>query len=398
MTGPLEGIRVLDFSRALAGALATTILADLGAEVIMIESPRRAPGGLSKGGFVTFIFQGIDARYNYEARGKKSLLLDFQSLKGKEVLYELVKRSDVVLDNWRAGTSQRLGLDYDTLKGINPKIITCSITGYGSTGPYKDRPCYDTIAAAQSGLLSVGDPSSPPSPFGPPLVDDATGIYAAQGVTAALYHREKTGEGQRVEVCLLDVAVSLLTYFPTMYFASGIIPRPKEQAWGQVAVAGIFKTQDDYIATGVITDRHWRPFCKALGREEWADDPKFSTEVKRVENRGILLPLVREVLASKTTSYWVDALVREGVPVAPVNPLDKALSDPQVIHSNIIITIQGAEGKPVKVPGNPIRMSSAPTQFYGPAPARGQHTEEILRQVLNYPQQKIEELRQEGVI
>ena len=399
MRGPLDGIRAVDFSRTLAGAEASAILASLGAEVIMIESPRRAPGGIGKGGLPATTVQGVDGRYNYEVRGKKSLLLDYQSPQGREVFYDLVKVTDVVINNWRPGTAEKAGLGYNTLSRVNPRVVCCEITGYGSQGPYRDRPSYDIIAAAHAGVMSFGgEPGRSPLVFGLPIVDMSTGMNAAHGVTAALYEREKTGRGQRVEACLMDVALSLLIYFPTIYQLSGSVLPPPGRRMHQVALSGVLPTKDGHISMGIITDRHWGPFCQAVGRPQWAQDPRFATEKDRAKNKDLLWSLVEGVFQERTAREWEDALARAGVPAAPVLTLDQVLADPHVREGDMFVTIEGAEGKPVQVLSSPIRFSASPRPKYGPAAKPGQHTEEILTNLLAYPPDRVRQLQSEGVI
>lgn len=399
MTGPLEGIRVLDLSRTLAGAHTATILADLGAEVICIEPPQRDPSSISKGGLAGAIYNGIDARYNYQVRNKKSLTLNLNREAGRRIFYDLVKVSDVVVENYRPGVAERRGIGYDVLKEINPRLIYCSITGFGSSGPYKDRPAWDLISQAISGLMSItGEPGRPPVVIGVPIVDTATAMNAAQAITAALLWRERTGQGQKVETSLLETGVSLLIYYPTMYAAAGTVPGPHGSSLPMIALNGAFKTKDGYVMTGVLHERQWLNFCQAIGREDLARDPRFETEPKRLENKEELLRIVSGVFLERTTEEWVEVLNRHDVAAAPVNTLDKVVADPQVQHLGLIFTMEGVEGKPIKMVGAPYRFSAFPKLEFRTAPKVGQHTEEILSSLLGYGREEIESLRHEGVI
>lgn len=397
--GPLAGVWGVDFSRTLAGANCATILSDLGAEMIMIDSPTRSPGGIAKGGLPGTIFGGIDARYNYHSRGKKSLSLDVGSPKGREVFLDLVKKIDVVTNNWRPGTAEKLGVDYQGLRQVNPGIICCGITGYGTKGPYRDRASWDTIAAAHTGILSIsGEPEAPPTLIGGAIMDVSTSVWAALGIIAALHERQRTGVGQQVDISLFEVGLSLLIYLPTMYAASGIVPGPSGTVLPQAPLAGLFPTQDGHIATGVLGDRQWRPFCKALGREEWADDPRFATEELRHEHKELLWSIVRETFTMRTSAEWVDALVREGIAASSVNNIAQALADPQTSALNAVVSVQGAEGKPVQVVRSPVNFSQHPAPSYDPVPKLGQDTEDLLSHLLGYSQSRIDELRQARAI
>lgn len=395
---PLSGIRVADLSRTLAGTFCATTLADLGAEVFMVEVPSRGPSGISKNGLASTTAGGVDSRGNYECRSKKSITINIHDPKGLELFYEFVKHLDVVQYNWRAGTAERLGLDYDTLSQINPRVIVCSITGYGTRGPYRDRGSFDTVAAAHTGILSLTGPSEgPPMLLGQPIVDYSTAQWACQGILAALHHRERTGLGQLVEVSLYEVGLNTHTWFPTQYLLSGKPTKAPGWVVGMLSVAGIFQTSDGYIALGILGDRSFGPFCRVLGRPEWAEDPRFLDETLRMQHKRELQTLVREVIAQQPIDYWVERLVEARVPVAPVNTLEEALSDPQTEALGCIVTVQGLEGKPVPVVRPPINLSRHQPS-YGPVPQPGQHTEEVLRDILGRSPDEVRQLQEEGIV
>ena len=395
---PLGGVRGVDFSRTLAGALSSNILSDLGADMIMVEVPSRGPRGIAKSGLPGTTTGGVDARGNYECRGKRSVVLNLHEPRGLEIFREMAKHLDIVQNNWRPGTAERMGVDFQTLSKINPRIICCSISGYGSKGPYRDRGSFDSVAAAHTGILSMsGEPDGPPMLAGQPFVDYSTAVWASHGILAALYHREHTGVGQHVEVSLFEVGLSTHAFFATQHLLSGKIPRAPGWSVGMFSLAGIFPTQDGHVTLGVLGDRSFPPFCRALDRPEWAEDPRFVTEAERMKHKRLLLAQVHEVMAQKPTEYWVERLLEARVPVAPVNNLDAALSDPHTQALGCVITVDGAEGKPVPMVRGPVNLSNhQPT--YEPVPRTGQHTAEVLQGLLGYSQHETQQLQEEGIV
>ena len=383
----LKGVRVLEISQYLAGPYAGMILSDLGAEVIKIEPPglrQIGDGGLNSDDFVVLA----------TCRNKKSMVLNFKEQGGKEIFYDLVKNADVVLDNYRPGVLEKLGFDYENLKNINPRIISCSITGFGSTGPYKDRPAFDLILQAMSGGMSItGNP--PPVRSGLSISDCVGGMWAAQGVVAALYSREHTGEGKRVEVALLDGQVALLYARVPAFFHMGNITGGPDIARPTYR---IYKTKDGHIVIAAIGgERFWPALCRGLGREELAIDPRFESVVKRNENVKELTSIMEEIMSSRSTEEWVERFVNEGVPVGPVNTIDKVLSDPQVLHQQMVVPVDWVQGETIWLAGNPIKVSGIEQTFESP-PDIGQHTEEIMSQLLEYSDTKIAELRRNQII
>lgn len=392
MGGALEGVRVLDLTQTLAGPFGSMILADLGAEVIKIEPPGRrqtVEGGTT--------FKGETVHFLAINRSKKSIILDLKASKGKEVFYDLARKADVVFDNYRAGVLDRLGIDYETLKSLNPRIISCSVTGFGSTGPYRDRPAYDLIVQAMSGGMSItGEP--PPARAGIPIGDLSGGMFAAHGIMAALYARERTRVGQRVEVSLLDGQIALLTYCVPDYFVSGKMVGPVGVGQRADPTYRMFKTKDTHIVIAIAPgSRFWQNLCRALGREDLATDPRFDSFARRRENVAELTSIIEEILLSKTAEEWLELLVKEDVPAGPVNTIDKALADPQVGHQKMVVPVDYVLGGELKLAGNPIKMSGVEQVFKSP-PTFGQHTEEVLSQLLGYSEAKISELKREKVI
>ena len=394
METALSGVRILDLSRQLAGPYCSMILGDLGAEIIKIEpvSGRTEPTG-------PYSYKGQDAYFMSVNRSKKSITLDLRTDKGREVFYDLVRISDVVLNNFRPSVPERLKIDYDILKEINPRIICCSITGFGSDGPYRDRPAYDMVAQALSGVMSItGEPGRPPVRSGVAISDQGAGMFAAHGILAALYARERTGVGRKVETSLLETTIALLAYEASYYLLSGVVPGPVGSGHRTLAVYNAFETRNGYIAVAAIN--RVPALCKAVGREELTQDPRFS-ESQISEHRQELLAILQEVFLTKDTDEWLELLTEADVPCGPVNTLDKALSDPQVLARDMVISVNHTLGGQIKQTGNPIKMSTTPPdmrqKFLSP-PLLGEHTDEVLSQLLGYSPEKIDRLRQEKII
>lgn len=378
--GPLEGVRILDLCFAhLAGPFASMILADLGAEVIRIEPPG---GRASDVAGAPPMFKGESVYFLAFNRNKKSIVLDLKSQRGKEIFHKLTLKSDVVLDNFRRGVTERLSVDYNTLKKINPRIICCSITGFGDTGPYKNRISFDLIAQAMGGGMSItGEPGRPPCRAGLPIGDGLAGLFATIGIVAALYAREHTKLGQRVDIALLDSQIALLSYIAAYYLVAGQLPGPQGSGHPTNPVYRACKTKDGYIAIGA-QGPFFTPLCKTLGIGELADDPRFDSESKRLRNKRQLWTLLERIFITKTTSKWEKILVKAGIAAGPVNSVDKALTDPQVRYRKMVITLHHPAGGRIKLAGNPIKMSEASDEFFSYPPAYGQHTDEVLAQLL----------------
>lgn len=397
--GPFDGIRILDISRTLAGAYAAGILADLGAEVIWVENKAKAEGGISPRNLAGTMVNGIDGRFNFQCRNKKGVTINLDHPQGREVFYDLVRASDALVENYRPGVTEKKGLDYATLSRINPRLVYCSVTGFGYTGPYRQRASWDLIGQAGSGLMSVvGEPERPPSIVGFPIIDTCTGMNAAQALMAALFWQQRTGEGQWVQTSLLETGLALSTYFPTMYYAGARVPAPHGSALPTLAVNGAFRTRDSYVMTGAIHERQWKSLCRALGRPELSEDPRYSSEEKRLERQSELLAIVGEVFLTRTTVEWVEVLNAEDVAAAPVNRLDEALADPQVAALGMVVEVEGVEGRPVKMLAAPYHFSAFPHLEYRRSPHPGEHTREVLSSLLGYSADRIAELEQLQVV
>ena len=394
METALEGLRVLDLSEIGAGPFCSMVLADLGAEVIRVSPPERKTRPA-----VTGEFLGHDVYYFTLNRNKKSITLDIR--RARKVFYDLAEKADVVLDNYRPGVMEKLGVDHDSLKLVNPGIVSCPITGFGPTGPHAHRPAYDLIAAALSGsmwLAGEGETGPLVSPFF--IADIAAGMLACHGILAALYARERTGLGQKVDTSVLEAQIALMFVPAAHYFITGQMPGKAGSGHGLPTAApyGTFRTRDGFVAVG--GHRFFEKLCQALGRPDLLGDPRFDTPVKRRENKAQLLSLLQEIFLTRTTAQWLEALEAGDVPCAPVNRMDEGLADPQVLERGMVAQVD-YQGTPIKGLGNPIKLSATPPDkrgVYRSPPAIGQHTREVLSQLLGYSESKIEELEKQGAI
>lgn len=393
MLGLLAGARILDLSHMLAGPFGSMMLGDLGAEVIKIEplegDPMRRMGPH---------FYGTESAYYLSAnRSKKSLTLNLQSEHGRAIFYELVKKSDVVYDNFRPGVTQKLKIDYATLKPINPRIICCSISGFGQTGPYRDRPAFDIAIQGLSGAMSITGTKEQPARMGIAMGDLAGGMFGAFAVAAALYHREKTGEGCCIDLSLLDSLTALLTYVAQYYFHDGVVPGPQGTEHLSVVPYQSFKVKDGFLVVAAFTEKFWQGLCRALDLPHLVDDPRFLTNDDRRVNKQALIPILREAFAQRTLDEWKLRLDAEGVPWGPVNTIDRVFADPQILTRQMKIEVEHLTIGKLPMLGNPVKVAGMPEE-YAPPPLHGQHTETILRDWLSYSIEEIKRLRDEGVI
>lgn len=398
MNKPLAGIRVLDLTHMLSGPYCGMILADLGAETIKIE-PLQGEG--TRKLLATDpenSLDGMGAYYITLNRNKQSVCIDLKSDDGKETFYQLVEKADVVLNNFGAGVPERLGIDYNTLKKRNKRIITCSITGFGSDGPNFKRPSFDQVAQATGGGMSItGTDPAHPVRAGIPIGDLGGGMFAVMGVQAALLEREKSGEGQDVDISMLDCQISLLNYMATMYFMSGKDPFPIGNSHFVHVPYNTFKTSDGFIVIAVITDNFWQNLKTVVDVDAFNDD-KYDTQPGRWQAQDFINQTLNDVLSTQTSAYWIEQLEKARIPCAPVNKFSQALSDEQVLHRNMVVDLKHPDGKTTRGPGNPIKLSRSNEESFSPAPALGQHTDEVLTSLLNLSAEQIHGLKQRGVV
>jgi crotonobetainyl-CoA:carnitine CoA-transferase CaiB-like acyl-CoA transferase len=379
----------------LSGPYGSMILADLGAEVIKIEEPEKGDGTRSLG---QYYLEGESAYFISINRNKKSITLNLKTEEGREVFYKLVEKSDVVFDNFRPGIVEKLKVDYDTLKKINPGIICSSVSGFGQNGPYRDRPAFDLVLQAIGGAMSItGEPEGAPVRMGIPTGDLAGGMFAAHGVMAALYNREKTGVGCRIDVGLLDSQVSMLTYVAEYVMCGGEIPKPIGSGHQSVVPYQAFKTGDIYIVIAVFVEKFWHLLCDVMDLKELENDPRFESNDKRRENRDELIPLLQEQLLTRPGDEWLKLLAEAGVPSGPINSIDRVLKDPQLLARNMVPEVEHPTCGPVSMLGNPIKITDIPETFL-PPPTLGLHTEEILTGLAGLSSEQIKDLKDKNVI
>ena len=396
---PLEGIKVLDLTHMLAGPYAGMVLADLGAEVVKVEP--LGTGEMTRGLLSddpNNSFKGFGAYFLTLNRNKKSVSLDLKHAQGLQVFYDLVKSTDVVLNNFSAGVVKKLKIDYDHLSKINPKIITCSITGFGETGKHSSRPAYDQIVQAYSGGMSItGADASTPTRAGIPIGDLGSGLFSVIGMLSALLSREKTGKGQHLDLSLLDVQISLLTYMATMQTLSGVNPEPIGNAHFVHVPYNSFTTKNGFVVIAVITDAFWKELLNIVDVDNLRKE-EFQSSTGRLQNQKFIESELNKKLSTETSEHWINALNSAKVPCAPINSFSQALSDEQVIHRNMVVEVEHPDGGKVKMPGNPIKLSYTDEDSFSPPPHLGQHTKETLIEWCNYSESEINELIKKKVI
>ena len=394
--GPLEGIRVLDLTKVLAGPFCTMILADLGAEVIKIEKP--GVGDDSR--YFTPFIKGQSAYFININRGKKSIVINLKNPKGKELFLKLVKKADVVVENFKPGTMEKLGLGYDVLKKVNPRIIYASISGFGQYGPYRDRLAYDLIAQAMGGIMSItGWPFSPPTRTGTAIADILAALFCCVGILSALRARDKTGEGRRIDVSLVDSVMSACEAYVEMYLVEGKVPTRIGNRYEFIYPYDTFEAKDGWIAIGIGNEEMWARFCKATNMMWMLEDPKFSTNEARLENHAEVKRVVEDWTRNKTVKEILDILLKYEIPCGPVYSMDEVCNDPHIAKAReMVVEIDQPNVGKMRIVGCPIKMTPTGASIRRPAPLLGQHTDEILKEVLGLSNEEIKRLREENVI
>ena len=395
MARALDGIKIIDFSKALAGPYCTMLLADMGAEVIKVEMP--GSGDDSRGWGPPFI-EGEAAYFLSVNRNKKSITLNLKDDKAKEIALKIIAKADIVLESNRPGVMTKLGLDYETVKKINPGIIYCSISGFGQTGPYSKRPGFDQVIQGYGGIMGLtGEKGGGPLKVGIAVTDIATGMFAATGILTALFHRERTGQGQHVDASMLDGQVSWLTYQAGRYLASGDVPRRIGSAHPLIVPYQDFEAIDGFINIAAGNDNLWKKFCKATDLAQIADDPKFATNPKRVENRDEVVAIVSKKIKTKTMQEWLDILNDAGVPCGPIYTVDQIFKDPQVLAREMLVEIDHPKCGKIQVTGSPIKLSETPAEITTHPPMLGEHNSSILQE-FGFSEEDITKLKEDKVI
>jgi formyl-CoA transferase len=393
---PLSGYRVLDLSRILAGPYGAMMLGDQGAEVIKVERPGTGDDTRTWG---PPFAGGESAYYLCCNRNKKSIAVDLKSPAGVNVVQELAKLSDVLIENFTPGLMKRFGLDYETLREINPRLVYASISAYGQDGPYRDRPGYDMVLSAVGGLMFItGERDGNPCKVGVAITDVLTGVHTAGAITSALLWRERSGRGQYLDISLLDIQVSGLANIASNYLVAGQEAKRWGTAHESIIPYQVFGTKDRPIAIAVANQKLWINFCKLIGKEEWMDDPRFESNPKRVENREALLPLLNDVMAQKTCDEWLELFVETAIPCGPVNDMQHLFADEQVRHRNMIAEVPHPTIGTLRLGGIPIKYSETPATIRLHPPLLGEHTDEVLADLLGYAPEKIAALKQQGAI
>ncbi len=394
MSGPLRGVRVLDLTRVLAGPYTTMVLADLGAEVVKVEEPGVGDEARRIGPFL----DGVSAYFVSINRGKKSLTLNLKTEAGRRLFLDLTQQVDILVENYRPGVMQRLGLDYETLKGMQPRLVYAACSGFGQTGPYAHRGAYDMIAQGMGGVMSItGELGGTPVRVGTSIGDIAAALFTTIGILAALNHARATGQGQLVDVGMLDCQVAILENAIVRHLATGEIPGPLGSRHPSIAPFEAFPAADGYVILAVGT-KQWERFCSAIGRLDLVAHPHFATNALRAEHVDELKEVLAPITRRRSVAAWVSEMEAIGVPCGPVNTVDRVVQDPQVKAREMLVEVQDAEAGPITVAGLPIKLSATPGKVAARAPRLGEHTDAVLAEWLSLPPDAITRLRADGII
>ena len=393
--GPLSGMVVLDLTQILAGPMCTMVLADMGADVIKLEKPN---GGDDNRRMAPPFFKNWSAGFLAVNRNKRSLALDLRSETGRNVFRRLVKDADAVVENFRPGVMERFGLGYDKLSEINPRLVYCTISGFGSTGPARNKGGFDLVAQGVSGLMSItGHPDSPPAKVGVPVTDLTAGLFGANGVMAAYIHALKTGQGQMVDTSLLEAGVAYTVWESSVYFAEGEIPGPLGSAHRTSAPYQALRTKNGYLNLGAATQPTWEQLCRAIGREDLMEDDRFRQPWDRKAREEELASLLEETFATQDTEHWLQLLEEAGVVAGPIYNMEQVYRDPQVLARNMMVDTEDPDLGTIRNIGIPVKLSSTPGSIRRRAPALGEHSSEILLE-RGFAQEEVDNLLAEGVI
>lgn len=375
--GALKGIRVVDVSQVMAGPYCSMLLADMGADVIKIEPPsgentRRWPPHID----------GQSAAFMAINRNKRSMTIDLKSEEGREVFYKLIETADILVENYRPGVSTRLGVDYETLTKINPRLIYCSISGFGQFGPYSSRGGYDLIAQGMTGIMSVtGERGGNPVKCGLPITDLGVALFAVYGILSALYSREHTNEGQYIDTSLFDTGLALSVWESTQYWVSGELPLPTGSGHRLSAPYQAFKASDGYFTVGADTPHHWPEFCRIIGRPEFLEDERFKDDPSRIKHLKVFVNLIEEKTSKHPRSYWLEKFEAVGIPAGPINTYPESLNDPHTFARQMVEEVEHPVAGKIKALGIPVKLSKTPGRIQKAAPVLGQHNEEILAEL-----------------
>lgn len=395
MAGPLDGIKVIDLTRVLAGPFATMILGDLGAEVIKIEQPGTGDESRNFGPFKN----GFSLYFMSVNRGKRSVTLNLKSDRGKAIFKQLVQQNDILVENFRPGTMKKLGLDYGTLAVEYPQLIYAACSGFGQTGPYAEKGAYDMIIQGMGGIISItGEPDGSPVRVGTSISDITAALFTTIGILSALHHRNITGKGQFVDVAMMDSLVTVLENAIVRYFATGDNPQPLGSRHPAITPFEAFKSSDGHIIIAIGNDVLWSKFCEYVDKKDLITDARFNTNNKRTDNHDELQPILSEIMCQRTTDEWIEALENIGVPCGPINTIDKVVNHPQIEAREMITKVVHEITGTVQVPGIPIKMSDTPGKVETPAPSLGQHTDEVMQNELKLSVNEVIKLKQEGII